>query len=241
MRKRIPNFITLINLFCGCTAIIFLIYQDWNTAMILIGVSMLADFLDGLVARWLNVHSDVGKELDSLADMVSFGVVPGIIMFLILMKNFELSETDRFFKLLPALPAFSLTLFSALRLARFNLDLRQTENFVGLNTPASTMFVCGIAIIVDRQISPMDYYLTNPYIIYTIIFTLCYLLLANLPMFSLKFKRFAWKGNEVRFIFIALSILLIFFSKGSAPAWIIFIYLVLNAFQRILRRLRPFE
>lgn len=235
LRERIPNIITLINLFCGCAAIVFLINEEWKTAFVLLGFSLLADFLDGFVARWLGVDSPVGKELDSLADMVSFGVAPGIMMFLILLKNFQLTEPDRFWAVLPALPAFLLTLFSALRLARFNLDFEQTNHFVGLNTPASTILVAGISIIVNQGIHPLDKYLSNPYVIYAVIGVLCYLLLANLSMFSLKFKSFGWVGNEMRYIFLILSVVLIFITKGTAPTWIIFIYLVLNGFQKLFK------
>ncbi len=234
LRERAPDIITLINLFCGCAAIVFLINEEWKTAFVLLGVSLLADFLDGFVARLLHVDSPVGRELDSLADMVSFGVAPGIMMFLILLKNFQLTEPDRFWAVLPALPAFLLTLFSALRLARFNLDFRQTEHFVGLNTPAATIFVSGISIIVNQGIAPLDKYLSNPYVIYLIILLLCYLLLANLPMFSLKFKHFKWAGNEVRYLFLALAVLLIFITKGTAPTWIIFAYLLLSGFQKFI-------
>ncbi len=235
MRERIPNIITMINLFCGCAAIVFLINEEWKTAFVLVGVSLIADFLDGFTARHLGVDSPVGKELDSLADMVSFGVVPGMIMFLILIKNFELTEPDRFWAVLPALPAFLLTMFSALRLARFNLDFEQTDHFIGLNTPASTVFVAGIAIIVNKGVDPLDKYLSNPYVIYIIIAVLCYLLLANLPMFSLKFKNFSWVGNEIRYIFLVLAVILIIITKGTAPTWIIFIYLLLNGFQKFIK------
>jgi len=230
----------MLNLLCGCGTIVFLIYDQWQTAFVLLTLALLFDFGDGLMARWLRAQTEIGKQLDSLADMVSFGVVPGMILFLLLMDTFQLTESDPFLKILPALPAFILTIFSALRLARFNLDLRQTEHFIGLATPSSTVFVAGMGIIVKGGVAPLAPFFSNPWVIYAVIIILSYLLLAQIEMFSFKFKHWRWKDNELRYTFVALSIGLVDVTRGSAPAWIILIYLLLNVFRRWLRSLKPF-
>lgn len=156
MRKQIPNMITLLNLFCGCTALVSIFYGEFLQAFTFVFIGGLADYSDGMVARWLNVKSPFGKELDSIADMVTFGVVPGAIMYMLI--NYSLSPIDintvasdplvlkQSFSWM-ALPAFLIPVFAAIRLAKFNLDPRQSEEFIGLNTPACTMFVVGIMLI----------------------------------------------------------------------------------------------
>ena len=229
--KHIPNIITLINLFCGCAAIISVLYGQFVATFWWLFVAGLMDYLDGLVARWLKIHSPLGKELDSLADMVSFGVAPGAILYMLLVtglqKEGNISHLQNSFALfLPALPAFILSAFSALRLAKFNLDTRQSENFIGLPTPASTVFIVGLLLIYEYNSLGMADFVCNPIVIYFIVIVFSYLLVAEIPMFSLKFKSSQWKGNEVRYLFILLMIILFFTIKQAAFSVIIFLYII---------------
>ena len=150
MKKNIPNIITSINLFCGCCALACVFYGRFFSAFLFLFVGAWADYLDGFVARSLKVKSELGKQLDSLADMVSFGVVPGAIVYMLLVrgmtKNFEGFPQ---YLILAGLPAFLITVFAAVRLAKFNIDTRQSENFIGLNTPACTIFYSGINVDVS--------------------------------------------------------------------------------------------
>lgn len=200
MKKHIPNFLTLANLFCGCCALVFVANGHISMAAIFIGFALLLDWLDGTAARLLNVQSPLGGQLDSMADMVSFGVVPGAILYLMLAAWFasdkgfnENQEGARiivnFLTFSPAaLPAFILTCFSGLRLAKFNLDTRQTDSFIGLPTPACTMFVLGLGLAWEANTLGLREWLGLPLLIYGVVALFSWLLVAEIPMFSLKIK-----------------------------------------------------
>ncbi len=149
MTKHIPNSLTLLNLFSGCCGIVACLQNEYSLVPVFIGISLLADFLDGFVARALNVKSELGGQLDSLADMVTFGVLPGIMLYSIMHYNVNLLSLHTSFEPKSILQdawiliAFIYTLFACLRLAKFNLDTRQTENFIGLNTPSGAIFILG--------------------------------------------------------------------------------------------------
>ncbi len=226
MRRHIPNIITLVNLFCGLLAIISLLFGLFNQVILLIFLAGLADFLDGMVARLLKVNSPIGKELDSLADMVSFGVVPGMILFTLLNRGVPMPLWSEFPWM--ATPAFLITLFSALRLAKFNLDARQTENFIGLATPAATLFVVGLLLVFQYDSYGWKAFVLNPVFLYVVTIGLSLLLTAEIPMFSLKIKSFKWKGNQKRFVFAIASVLLLFVFKEAAISMIIFLYIMMN-------------
>lgn len=239
--KHIPNTITLLNLFCGCAAIVSVLYGQFVSAFWWLFVAGLIDYLDGFVARWLKVNSPLGKELDSLADMVSFGVAPGAILYMLLniglQKEGNMGDLSANFALfLPALPAFVLSMFSGLRLAKFNLDTRQSENFIGLPTPACTIFVTGLMLIYEYNSLGMSDFVTNPIFIYIVTASLSYLLVAEIPMFSLKFKGVQWKANEIRYIFIILTFILFFTIKQAAFSVIIFLYIIFALIQ-VIRKL----
>lgn len=233
--KQIPNLITLINLLCGCAALLSL-FQGWYTATAwwLAGAA-LADFADGLAARALNVSSPVGKELDSLADLISFGLVPGAILYTLLV----LGQFPQFFSPMEgglhwfAFPGFVLTAFSALRLARFNLDERQTEGFIGLATPACTLLVLGLLMLYQQDSWGAQAWLGQKIVIYPLIGVLSYLLLAEIPMFSFKFKRLGWEGNTLRIIFAASSLILLVIWQEVALAPIVLIYILINIGQHL--------
>lgn len=252
MIKYIPNTITLVNLFCGCSALVCVLYGYFNNAFWFLFVGGLADYLDGMVARWLKVNSELGKELDSIADMVSFGVVPGAILYMLLNSGFhyadlQAQDSGEFLKpvraVLPkdlnwqALPAFIVSIFAGLRLARFNLDTRQSEDFIGMATPTMTLFVVGLMLIFHNNSFGLSSVVINPYFIFAVVILFSYLMVSELRMFSFKFKGFQWEDNEIRFIFAGIAILLLILLKEAAFAAIVLAYiltvLVHNIFKKI--------
>ena len=243
MKSWIPNAITLLNLFCGCAAIINVLDGQFIPAFWFLFAAGLFDFGDGLVARVLNVSSEHGKELDSLADMVSFGAVPAMIYYALLSiggqnildpATLVPSEPYAVEGLEPivwswhAAPALLIALFSCLRLAKFNLDTRQTENFVGVATPTSTLFAVGVMLIFVHNPFGWAAYTTSPFLLYPSILAFSYLLVSEHPMFSFKIKGLQWAGNETRIIFAALAVLCLAFLQTAAFPFIVGIYLAIN-------------
>ncbi len=226
MLRAIPHIITLSNLFCGCCALLAVFHQQYIPVFFFLLIAGFADYGDGLVARWLNLKSELGKELDSLADMVSFGLVPGAILYQLLKQGFDLNNVDGL--VVAALPAFLITLASAFRLAKFNLDTRQSDSFIGLNTPSCTMFVVGLMLIHNFNSYGLGSFVVQPEFLYPSIIVLSYLLLAELPMFSFKFKHFKWKGNEVRFIFLGLSLILLPLLKEVTFSIMVVLYVLFS-------------
>lgn len=242
LKKHIPNAITCGNLLCGCLAIIQIFEGNMVWASYLVGFAAVLDFFDGFAARLLKVSSPVGKDLDSLADMVTFGAVPGLMMHRMLdmgyLVNHQAFQLIAEFKWLMFLPLL-ITIFSAVRLAKFNNDTRQSESFIGLPTPANAIFICSIPLIVnwdthfDLRGDVIIHFLIHPYTILILSVVLSYLLVAELPLFSLKFKSFGWKGNEIRFVFLALSLAsLIAFQYLGLPL-IIVLYLLLSVVSNV--------
>jgi len=225
MLAFIPNLITLLNLLMGCFAIKFIFDNEPIMAVICIAIGLLADFLDGAVARMLKVSSELGKQLDSLADMVTFGVVPGMLLYYLLSQNSEFPYLG-----------FILPLFAALRLGKFNLDTRQSDHFIGLPTPACTIFVVGLLLIYEWNTYDLATITAHPTFLIATIIILSYLLVAELPLFSLKFKNLAWKTNEVRFSFVAVSLLLLLLFREVGLILSILIYLLLSIFQNFISK-----
>lgn len=240
MRRQIPNFITLINLFCGCCALGNIFLGEFIEAFLFILIGGLADYSDGMVARWLNVKSQFGKELDSIADMVTFGVVPGAILYMLLLES-QSSLVDPSNSSLHALgfsiaasPAFILSVFSAIRLAKFNIDTRQVDNFVGLNTPACTVFVVGVMLIYHFDSMGLRSLTLNPFFLYGSIALLSFLLVAELPMMSFKFKHFGWNGNKRKIVFLLFSVICLVFLREVAFALIIVVYVLFSLVDYII-------
>lgn len=193
-----------------------------------------ADYLDGGVARLLNVHSKLGKELDSMADMITFGLVPAAIYYYLLfrMEN-PTGELDLSYA---ALPAFLVAVFSGLRLAKFNLDTRQSYNFLGLPTPAATILTIGLLLIYIYDPYGFSMGILNYTFLYTTILLLCILLVTEIPMFSFKIKELSWKGNEIKIIFAAIAISLLLFDWRVAPFFIIVLYILVNSILFLVNR-----
>lgn len=234
MKAWIPNTITLLNLFCGCAAIVCLLDLRFLPAFWFLFAAGWFDFADGLVARMLKVSSEHGKELDSLADMVSFGLVPGVIYYVFLyLQSSQASPAAATLAIgwsWAAAPGFLITLFSALRLAKFNLDSRQTDDFLGVATPTSTLFATGLMLIYATNAFGWASYILSPWVLYPSILLFSGLLISEVPMFSFKIKGFKWQGNQIRFIFAALAILLLILLRQAAFPFIVFTYLFLNLF-----------
>lgn len=232
MRKHIPNFITLINLFCGCSALICILNDQFILAFWFLLIGITADYLDGLVARLLNVKSILGKELDSLADMVSFGVVPGAIFYALLQKS--LPHIDPSVFSIQAAAGFIVTLFACLRLAKFNIDDRQTDHFIGLPTPSTTSFTVGLMLIYHFDSFGLRAFILDPYFLIACILLLSYMMVSELELFSFKLNSLKWKGNEIKFIFAALSIILLITLREVALSLIILLYLSIAGVQKLM-------
>lgn len=224
MKKHIPNIITSVNVFFGSLAVIAALQENLTMVLWCIGVSLVADFFDGFAARLLNVAGPMGKELDSLADMVSFGFLPGVLAYKMLLA--QNMPSSGFFSL--AFFAFLIPVFSAVRLAKFNLDTRQTENFIGLNTPANTMFFIGLAILQEYSISYTQLINSYPWLLFVLIVVFSILLVTELPMFSLKLKNFSWKSNKYRYLLIFGAIIIFLINKTFFMSGVIIWYLILS-------------
>lgn len=222
--KNIPNAITCCNLLSGCIATVFAFSGQPEKALLFIITGAVFDFFDGMSARLLNVSSPTGKELDSLADDITFGMAPATMVF------FELSVMDypsMLEPLRPILPfaAFVMAAFSALRLAKFNLDERQATSFIGMPTPANALFWGSLIV------GAKDFLESSPQMIFAVLLliALCsYIMVSEIPMFALKFKQWGWKGNEVKYIFLITCIPLIMIFGMSSLAIIIAWYAILS-------------
>ena len=220
MKKHIPNTITCCNLISGCIATWFAFQGDFNMALLMIIIGAVFDFFDGMVARLLNVSSPIGKELDSLADDITFGFAPSAIVF-----EYLKPETE----LLPFI-VFVMAAFSALRLAKFNLDERQALGFIGLPTPANALFWGSLIAGAGEWMKSAPFIGQNLSLVILIgVFISCYLLVAEIPMFALKFKHWGWKGNEIKYIFILSCVPILLLLGITGFAVIIAWYVILSA------------
>ena len=224
MSKHIPNLLTISNLICGCIALYFTFQGKLVFTAYLISLAAVFDFMDGAVARLLNVSNPIGKELDSLADMVSFGLVPGSVVFHLLEEG-TLSQYSFMAILIP--------IFSAYRLAKFNVDENQNENFIGLPTPANCLVFVSIPLITTFNSESIIAYLVEipeTLLIITILMSLA--LVSRINMFSLKFKNFKLQDNKFRFFLIAMSIILLTWLEFSAIPVIILLYILMSIVKR---------
>ena len=221
IKKHIPNTITCLNLISGCIATYWAFLGDYELALLFIVIGAVFDFFDGMSARLLHVSSPIGKELDSLADDITFGFAPSAIVFSFL--NSQLSIVN--YQFIPYL-AFVMAAFSALRLAKFNLDERQAMGFIGLPTPANALFWGSLIVGLGDEIATLPY---APWIVIAMVFITSWLLVSEIPMFALKFKTWGWKGNEVKYIFLLTCIPLLLLLGVSGLAAIIAWYVILSA------------
>lgn len=249
---------------CGCFGLVAAFEGNLDWTAYFVGMAAVFDFFDGFAARLLKVSSAIGKDLDSLADMVTFGLVPGVVMFkLLLISSSGQLEFNSFDwnsatvsmadKIIPFI-AFLIPVFSALRLAKFNNDTRQTDSFIGLPTPANAIFICSIPLIIMQlsqhfiessfrpgtqfplQKDPLWELLNNTFTLLTLVIVFSFLLVAELPLFALKFKSFGWKGNEIRFIFLGLSLVLLITLKFIGIPLIIILYILLSVINNLIKK-----
>lgn len=228
--KHIPNTITCLNLFSGCMSVVAAASNDLHAAFLWIVSAAIFDFMDGFAARLLKAYSPMGKELDSLSDVVSFGVAPGMIVYALFSQAaMQLQLQGNWAVLLP-LFAFVIPVFSGLRLAKFNIDDRQTSSFIGLPVPAHALFWGSLAYSVQAWL-PMN----ASWLLYGGIILACltsYLLVSEIPMFSMKVKSVSWKGNECRYILLLAAILFIVFWGYLGIAGTIVLYFILSLFNK---------
>jgi CDP-diacylglycerol--serine O-phosphatidyltransferase len=224
LKRHLPNAITCLNLLCGCLALTYIFNGRLDVGAWFVAAAAAADFADGLVARALRVSSAIGKDLDSLADMVSFGVVPGAIFFQLLAQGVKpggLPEWVPYF-------GFAVSIFSALRLAKFNNDTRQTTSFIGLPTPACTLVVASLPLILAYDQFGLAPIILSPWLLLGLTALLSGLLVAELPLFALKFKNLRWADNRRRFMFLLLAVGLILALRAAAVPLVVLLYVLLS-------------
>jgi CDP-diacylglycerol--serine O-phosphatidyltransferase len=232
VKKAIPNLLTLSNLLSGCIGVVFVFNTDMRYVSLMIGISLVFDFLDGMAARLLDVRSEIGKQLDSLADMVSFGLLPALIAYKILND-----VSSGYVLYVP----FLITLMSAYRLAKFNIDPRQASSFIGLPTPANAIFWASFPLIINGNtdtlwLMVMSMFAMDPIVIVICVALTSFLLVAEIPLFSFKFQNLTWKENKHRFIFLILSLILFISIWFYAIPFIIILYLILSIIQNQLKK-----
>jgi CDP-diacylglycerol--serine O-phosphatidyltransferase len=239
IKKQIPNTITLLNLVCGCLAIISTFHKTFELTATLVVLAAVLDFFDGFAARLLKVNSEMGKQLDSLADMVTFGVVPGFVMYQLII--FDIGSSSAYIG--PNEPVWSLAyialvipVFSAYRLAKFNIDTRQSDSFIGLPTPANALFICFLPMLMIPDGNAIADFLLKPYVLIAICIVQSYLMIAEIPLIALKFKKFSFAGNEWRYVLIILGFVLLVILKQKAVPLIIILYVILSLLQNSLSK-----
>ncbi|HET8736361.1 MAG TPA: CDP-alcohol phosphatidyltransferase family protein [Pricia sp.] len=239
MKRHLPNLITLLNVFCGCIATVFAVQNRLELAAVFVFLGIFFDFFDGLAARALDVKSELGLQLDSLADVITSGLVPGIVMYQLLWQastggwnaGAEFASNAGYGRSvlenpLPLL-GFLITLASAYRLANFNIDENQTESFIGLPTPANALLILSLPLALMYQNNEMlNGIILNPWFLVGLTFLSVYLLNANIALFALKFKTWAFKDNALRYIFMVVSLVLLVLLRFWAVPLIIAIYIL---------------
>jgi len=245
MKRHLPNILTLLNIFCGSIAVLAAVQSHFVSAALFVFLGIVFDFFDGFAARKLDVQSDLGLQLDSLADMITSGLVPGIVMFKLLSTavnttsgepNTAWNASIQLYGLEQSfLPLFGLliTLASAYRLANFNLDEDQQTYFKGLPTPANTLLIMSLPLIMEFQNSTMaSALILNPWFLLGLTVLSCYLLNSNIRLFALKFKTWRFRPNVVRYSFLFLCMVLLIVFHFVAVLLIILLYIGLSLVER---------
>ncbi|WP_341654712.1 CDP-alcohol phosphatidyltransferase family protein [Blattabacterium cuenoti] len=234
-KKIIPNIFTLLNLFCGCVSIIFLQSKNFNNSAISTLFSIIFDFLDGFFSRLIKIENLFGKELDSLADMISFGMVPSIIVFFLLENKTPIPFIEYL--------SFLISIFSACRLAKFNINNHpyNKNHIIGLTTPVNTLFFSSLSLIITNNtvtfIKIKEKKIIYLIIMLFIIFLSCYLLVSKITMFSFNFKNLSWKKNKIRYIFLLISTFLLLTLHIIALPCIIIFYIITSIYFHRLKKI----
>jgi CDP-diacylglycerol---serine O-phosphatidyltransferase len=238
IKKGLPSFFTCLALISGCISVVITTTRgDLNLAGYFILASAVLDFIDGLVARLFHSISEFGKQLDSLADMVSFGVAPAMILYRLILLSYVGSSPASDFNVINPLPgqtvvlysSFLVAAFSALRLAKFNLDLKQVKNFRGLPTPANALFFVALGFLSEtsRGLPLKDLVFNRAFLLITILVS-CFMLVSNIRMFSFKFASFGIKENSLRYLFILLTALLLILYGLPGLAAVVVLYILMS-------------
>lgn len=239
-KKHIPNILTLLNLFCGCIAVVFVAQRLFYFAFLFVCLGIFFDFFDGFLARKFGVAGPLGVQLDSLADMVTSGVVPGFVMyqmlpsFEIVNENSQITSCFPMYNenpmaLLPYL-GFIITLGACYRLANFNIDTRQSDSFIGLPTPANTLFIASLPFLSGDVFR----FVHNTWVLIVITFLSAYVMNAEIPLFSLKIKDFSFQKYKLQIGFLVASVVLLIFLQITAVPLIILMYVLLSVMNNIL-------
>lgn len=244
IKRLIPNLFTMLNLFCGCVALVYVSVMDFKMAFFFVSLGIFFDFFDGFFARKFGVSGPLGVQLDSLADMVTSGAVPGFMMYKILQYTyngflfihedgwFVIDDAKRVaeenYNFLPFL-GFIITLGACYRLAKFNIDVRQTDSFIGLPTPANALFIMSLPFV---NLSLLG----NQWVLLGITCLSAYVMNAEIPLFSLKIKNFSFAKYKLQIFFLALSVLMLVFLQIRAVPLIILLYVLLSVFNNITNK-----
>ncbi|MCH7658370.1 MAG: CDP-diacylglycerol--serine O-phosphatidyltransferase [Bacteroidetes bacterium] len=234
--KHIPNFITSLNMICGILSIVLMIEGMIIPALYLILLAAVFDFLDGFSARIFNAYSDIGKQLDSLADIISFGLVPALLMFNYIKYSFLMHqpgfaiETATWHEIVFLFSPLLIAVTSGFRLARFNIDPGQTYTFSGLPTPANAILIASVGLVIFSPDHPenLRQFILNPYLLLVSTLVLSYLLVSRIPMFSLKFRDYRFRNNITRYVFLFISLVLLIILKVIAIPAIIIAYILIS-------------
>ena len=241
--NHLPNLLTLLNLLAGSIAVIFAVQNELITAVVFVFIGIFFDFFDGLAARMLKVTGELGKQLDSLADVVTSGLVPGIVMYQLLKEDAisisinkaSITWGDDTVDFLPYL-GLLITLSAAYRLAKFNIDDRQSDSFIGLPTPAAALVVVSLPLILtygDNQ--AINDLIRENWFLMGITFLVAILMHVNIPLFALKFNDFSWSNNKVKYMFLALTLICIIFLGYLAIPIAILLYVVISVISNALK------
>jgi CDP-diacylglycerol--serine O-phosphatidyltransferase len=231
LNRHIPNVLTCLNLLCGCVGVVEAFHNNIIISCGLIALALIFDFFDGFVARLLKVSSPIGRDLDSLADMVTFGLLPAIIVYQLLMQS--IPDLLGIWK---AYPAFLIAIFSAIRLAKFNNDPRQSDSFIGVPTPACALLIASLPVIVLTQDESWKALIVNTSNLLILTVVVCYLLVSEIKLIALKFRSFGWKGNEARYTLMILTVVLLLLFKILAVPVIFLAYLLLSITANVLEK-----
>jgi len=249
IKRYIPNAVTLLNLFSGSIAVLFAVYNNFVAAALFVFLGIIFDFFDGMLARKLKVQSPLGVQLDSLADVVTSGLVPGIVMFKLLSMavdtSYIIETTDVWnggmhwngikISWVPLTGLF-ITLASAYRLAKFNIDEEQQNFFKGLPTPANALLVVSLPLILEFQNSAfINSVILNPWFLVAFTLVSCYLLNSNIKLFALKFKDFSFQNNAIRYVFLALVVVLMAVLQFAAIPLIVLLYILVSLLDKTNR------
>lgn len=227
--RQIPNTLTCCNLVSGCIAVSYAFMGRYEMAFLFIVIGAVFDFFDGMSARLLGVSSPIGKELDSLADCITFGLAPSAVIYTFLDTQDCMSSLGAAGGYLPYV-AFVMAAFSALRLAKFNLDERQTTSFIGMPTPANALFWASLVTGSEAWLSSSPYIVAG---VVVMVLVCSWLMVAEIPMFALKFKTWGWRGNELKYVFVVTSVVLLLMFRMSGFAAVIAWYVALSVFSDI--------